>query len=171
MATTRILLPVEYATLPSANPAVRSTITSAAAATTNCPIVTYQQLAFNDTTDQHAMWLMRLPADWLSGATIIIKFSAAAVTGNVVMKAGLCPATDSSTDIDTSSVYTAGDLSSTTAVGATSGHVKEISWALTTTNVAVGRWLSIFLGRDADNGADTAVGNVNVTAVEFEYTS
>lgn len=170
MGTTRILLPVEYATLPASNPATRSTITSGGVATTNTPAVTYQQLAFNDTTDQTAQWTFRLPADYLSGGSIFIKFGAAANTGNVVMKAGQAASTDGSTAWP-NAVFAAGDLSATTAVPGTVGQTKELSWALTMTGVAANRLITLFLGRDADNAADTAVGNVNVIAVEFEYTS
>ncbi len=47
MATSRILLPLEIAVLPTTNPATLTKVTSGGAPPTNAPAVTYNVLAFN----------------------------------------------------------------------------------------------------------------------------
>lgn len=171
MATTRILLTPEDAVLPTANPAALTKTLSAGTPPANAPAITYNVLAFNDTTDQTCSWAFRLPSDYLSGGLIVVQWYAVAVAGNVVLKAGIAPVRLNNDDLDTTLAYNGPNLSGTVAVPGTSGRLLETSWALTMTNVAPGLPVSIFLGRDADNAADTAVGNLNVFTVEFEYTS
>lgn len=170
MSTTRILLTLEDAVLPSANPAVLTKITSSATATTNTPKPTYNQLQFDQSTDQSAIWTLRLPSDWVSGMSLFVKLGCAVNAGNVVMDGGIAPNTDSSTNT-TAGVFTACDVSATTAVPGTVGQVLELSWSLTTTGVAAGRLISVFLGRRASIAADTAAGTAYVLAAELEYTS
>ncbi len=146
-------------------------ITSAAAATTNCPVLTYNTLVFDNTNDLSACWGFRMPTNWLSGFTVVTKFTSSATSGNIVLKGGLSIATDSSTDIDTNGVYLAADLSAVTSVLGTAGQSKELSWALTTTGLAAGKWVSLFIGRDQDNASDTASGNVSLISASFQYTS
>lgn len=169
--TSRILLAVEDATLPTSNPAGGPTkITSSGGAVANGPVVTYQILTFNDTTDQHAMWAFRLPDDYLSGGTVTILWGHAANTGNVIWKAGAELIVPAGVVVSASS-YNAADVAAAVAVPATIGQEKETSIALTMTGALAGAWCSVFVGRDADAGGDTATGNANLLAVQFSYTS
>lgn len=171
MATSRIVLPVEIAELPAANPAVLSAVqSSSAVATTNTPKPTWKRLEFDQTTDQTAIWNLRLPSDWLSGLTVTLKWAAAVNAGNVVWKGGVAPCIDGTTS-QIAGTFVAGDLSATVAVPATIGLTKETGWALTTTGLTAGQFISVFVGRDADNGSDTAAGLAYGLAVELSYTS
>ncbi len=175
MATSRIILPVAPSggavVLPTSNPAVVSSLqASTASVTTNTPAVSWYRLEFDQSTDQTAAWNFRVPSDWLSGMTIVIKWAAAVASGNVVWKAGLSIDTDGSTD-HRARTYVAGDLSSVVAAPTTLGQTKETSWALTTTGLTAGMLVSIFLGRDADNGSDTTAGTSYVLAAELNYSS
>jgi hypothetical protein len=173
MATSRILLPVKDADLPTSNPAVRPAppgITSSAVATANTPKPTYQQLQYNQSTDQFAMWTFRMPADYQSGGLVVVKLGAAVNAGNVVMSGGIDPSVDGST-LFPASVFNACDVSVATAVPASIGQTLDLSWALTMTQVQGSRLCTVFIGRRASIAGDTAAGDAYVLAAGFEYTS
>jgi hypothetical protein len=171
MATTRILLPLEEAVLPTANPAVLTKVTGTGTPPANAPAVTANKLTFDQATDQSAMWAFRLPADYLSGGLVVIKWSADVNAGNAVWKAGIAALIDGTTNLLSGAAYNAADVSATVAVPGTVGLTTETSWALTTTGVAGARWVSVFIGRRASIAADTAAGTSNIWAAGFEYTS
>lgn len=172
MSTTRILLDPTTAILPTSNPATLSSVTtSGGTPPSNAPAVSYKILQFNDSTDQTAIWNFPILADYVSGGTVAVQWYAAATTGAVIWKAGICPVTLNSVDLDTSSAYNAADLSATVTVPGTSGKVLETSWALTVTNVTAGVPVSLFIGRRAAAAGDTAVGNANLFTARLEYTS
>lgn len=171
MATTRILLPLEEAVLPTSNPATLTKVTSSGTPPSNAPATTFNKLVFDQTTDQTAVWNFRLPSDYLSGGSVFVKWYADVNTGAIIWKAGIGPATDNSTNMVSAIVYNAADLSATVTVPGTVGLTAETSWGLTVTNVAASRFVSIFIGRRAGAAGDTASGNGNIIAAEFEYTS
>lgn len=171
MATQRILLAIKDADLPTSNPAVRpAAITSSATATANTPKPTYTQLQYNKDTDQFAEWTFRMPVDYLSNGLVVVKLASAVNSGNVVMSGGIAPSVDGSTLVP-AGVFNACDVSATTAVPGSIGQTLELSWALTMTNVLGGRLCTVFIGRRASIGADTAAGDAYVLAAGFEYTA
>lgn len=167
MATGRIILPIETAVLPSTRPATKATVTSSGSATSNTPKVTYQKLTYSSTADQAAMWNFRLPSDYSTGGTVSLRWTGAAVTGNIVWKAGLAVGT-SSGDFDTS-VYLAADNAAAVAVPTTAGVLKQTSIGLTHTGAVAGAMVSLFVGRDADNGSDTSTGGLVLVSAAFTY--
>lgn len=170
MATTRIWLAPGDATLPSANPATLATVTSSATATTNTPKPTFKHLVFDQSTDQHAMWSLPVLDDYLSGPTVKVFWGAAPTSGNVIWLAGLMAGVASSTDLD-ASTFLAADAASAVAVPSTSEQFKTTSIACTATGVAAGGFISVFVGRDADAGGDTAAGDAYLVGAVLSYTS
>lgn len=175
MATSRIVLPIPGGVWPdgtTGNVAMRpEKIKSAGTAPTNGPSVFYVHLLADQSTDQHWMWTFVLPGDWVSGGTLRFKWGAKVTTGNVIWKAAQSSATDSSTDMDTSSVFDTVVTTAATAVPGTVGQVKELTLTLTGTGMAANREMIVMIGRDADNASDTAAGDATLDSLIFEYTS
>lgn len=177
MATSTILLPLQGATLPddsdSSNrgPAPRREVSSGAAPA-NAPKLVQFMWAFDASTDEAIMWGFLLPADYVSGGTLRLKYKmASATSGNVVWKAAIAGCVDSSTD-DDAAAFNAVTTASVSAVPGTQGQVKEVTIALgTLTNVAASRKVVVLLGRDANNASDTASGDAYLCAANFEYVS
>lgn len=170
MSTTRILLECEAAVLPTTAPATLTKVESSGAAPTNGIKVDYNKLVFLNGANKGANWNFRLPSDYVSGGSVFIKWYADATTGKVVWMGGIAPIIDSTTNV-TSVSYNAADLATAVTVPGTSGLVLETSWALTVTNLAAGRFCSLFIGRQGTNASDTSANNANIIAAEFEYTS
>lgn len=170
MSTSRVLLIPEDAVLPTANPATLTKVTSSGGPVANGPFVTYNVLAFDQTTDQHAMWNFRVPDDYLSGGTLTLLWGAAVNTGNVIWLAG-AELMDPNSTVTSSSVYNAADSAGAIGTPATVGQFKETGIALTMTGASPGDLISVFVGRDAGAGGDTAAGNANLLAAQFSYTS
>lgn len=126
-------------------------------------------MELDQSTDQTFFYTWRVPSNWLSGLTVVVKQGSAVTSGNVVLKAGLAIDTDGTTDW-TALTYLAADLSAVVAVPASAGRTKETSWALTTTGLTAGMLTSFFVGRDADNGSDTAAGTSYIYTVELDWT-
>ena len=172
MGTSRILLDLESATLPTANPATLTKVTSSGTPPTNAPVLTYNGLDYSDSTDQAAMWNLRLPDDYLSGGTLTFLWShTAATSGSVIWKAGAELVVASAGGVDAAS-YNAADAAAAVTVPGTVGQFKETSIALTMTGAVAGAFCGVFLGRDADAGGDTATGGVGrILAVQLAYTA
>jgi hypothetical protein len=143
---------------------------SAAAQGTNSPKATQLKLLFDASTDEHWLFSLLIPADYASGGTLrgTIKFTSA-TSGVAIMKAAQVTSVDSSTDDDALAFGTADVSASITAPG-TQGQTIGFTVALTTTNMAASRKSVIFIGRDADNASDTAAGDVELLALNLEYT-
>ena len=170
MATTRILLPIESKVLPTTAPATLTQVESSGAAPSNGIKVDYNKLVYATGANKGANWNLRIPSDYVSGGSLFLKWYSDGTSGKVQWMGGIAPITDNSTNVTTVS-YTAADLATATTVPGTSGLVLETSFALTVTNVAAGRFCSIFVGRQGTNGNDTSANNANLIFAELEYTS
>ena len=144
---------------------------SAAAQTANTPKATQLKLLFDGATDEHWTFSFELPSDYASGGTLrgVVKFTTA-VSGTAIMKAGQVSTINSSTD-DDALVYAAADLSASITAPATQGQTVEFTITLTTTNMAVNRKIAMFIGRDPDNASDTITTDLELLAINFEYTT
>lgn len=153
------------------NTAALSYEVSGAAQTANTPKVTQLKLLFDGATDEHWLFSLLLPGDYASGGTLRgkVKFTSA-VTGNAIMKASQKATIDSSTD-DDALAFVAAVLSAAIAAPATQGQVVEFTVALTTTDMAANRKCVIFIGRDPDNASDTITTDLELLALNFEYTT
>ena len=175
MATGYIILPASGGVAPSGLTnniaAEQINVDSSGAATAAYPKVRYTELNFDQTTDEHWLYPILLPANYASGGLVRLKWGAKVTSGNVIWKAGIMPAVDNSTDVD-ASVFNAGDLSSALAVPTVVGRIAAATTiALTMTGAAANQFIVIFIGRDADNASDTAAGDATVYVASFEYTT
>lgn len=169
MATGRILLPCPGGISPGGGVAAGWQKVRSSGTVTNGPAASTARCFFDQSTDWHWLWSIVLPGDYVSGGTLRIKWGADVTSGNAILKAALGAVVDSSTDTDTFSLNTV-STSSAIAVPGTSGHVKETTLAPSATSLAANQLTVVMLGRDADNGSDTAAGNVWIAGALFEYT-
>lgn len=173
MAVGNLLLPIGAAILPdgsasNAAPAIQRVKSSAAA-----PTPYFLQAAFDASTDEMLFWSLRMPDDYASAPVLKVQYKmASATSGNLILDAYVMAVTDGdATDVDANDFATV-NTSATTAVPGTAGHLDEISITLTNADsVAAGDFVVVRLGRDADNGSDTATGDCEVVAVTLAYTT
>jgi hypothetical protein len=152
------------------NPATPELVVSSGTQTTNTPKSSYLTWLFDQSTDEHLLFHGPLPADWSSGATVNIYYTAKATSGDVIWKAGMTALTASTDDLD-AAVFIAGDLATANTVPGTQGHFKKVTIALTATGLAAGDYVTLFVGRDADNVADTLAADAVLVGVELAYTA
>jgi hypothetical protein len=175
VATSRLPLAVPGNVAPDGSgtgniPAAPEKVVSTGTQTTNTPKLSYVQLLFDQSTDEHWMWAFPLPGDYVSGGTVRLLWGAKVTTGNVIWKAGINSTDLSSEDMD-AAVFVAADAAAASAVPGTVGHVKETTIALTVTGLTATEPVVVFVGRDADAGGDTAAGDAALVGLTFEYTS
>ena len=173
MATGTVLLPIPGAVLTdnsasNAAPALQRVKSSAAA-----PSLHFLQLAFDAATDEMCYWAFRMPDDYASAPVLKVQYKmASATSGNVVIEGRIAAVSDGDAqDVDAKALGTT-NASSATAVPGTAGHIDEISLSLANADsLAAGDFTVVYLGRDANNGSDTATGDMEVIAVSLEYTT
>jgi len=175
MATGHIILfPGGFATDSSGsgnNAGTPQFTVSSGTQTSNTPKAGFLSIALDSATDEHWLFQFPLPSDYSSGGTLRGKLRCGATSGNVIMKAGAVPITDSSIDIDVA-VFNAADVSSAIAAPGTIGQPIEFTIALTTTNFGANKLVLAFCGRDADNSSDTMNSNdAEILSLVFEYTT
>ncbi len=127
-------------------------------------------LEFSDSVDQNAYWSFPLPQGATGPYSLVVLYRmGTATTGNVVLQAAVEAVTpaDVLNTITTSSFDTV-NTSSTTAVPAAAGTLGSITISLTSMDSAeAGDRVRIRLNRDADNGADTASGFLEVLCADL----
>ena len=168
-----VILPIGGAVLPdgstnNAAPALQRVKSSASA-----PAPHFLQLAFDASTDEMCYWTFRMPDDYGSAPVLKVQYKmASATSGNVVISGRIAAVSDGdSTDVDAKALGT-DNTSSATAVPGTAGYLDEISLSLANADsVAAGDLCIVRLARDADNGSDTAAGDMEVVAVSLTYTA
>ena len=150
------------------NTAALSYVVSTGTQTTNTPKVTFLELLFDATTDEHWLFSFYMPGDYASGGTLRGAIKSATVSaGNAIMKGGISPQTGAVND----DIFNAVDLSAAIALPATAEQEIEFTITLTMTGVGANEHVVIFIGRDPDNASDTATGDVKLVALNFEYTT
>lgn len=145
------------------------------------PATNFPQIG-QDATTRHVFWALDAATDetvYLCGTapqgltgtlTLLVECrTASATTGNVVLRASVEAITPGDAlDTDTTTSFDTINTSSATAVAGTAGHIFEVSITLTNADsIAVGDMFRIEFGRDADNGSDTATGDLHVLRVEL----
>lgn len=168
-----IILPIGAAILPdgstsNAAPQFARVKSSAAA-----PSLHFLKLLFDATTDEMCYWSFRLPTDYNSSPVLKVQYSmASATTGSVRIEGRIAAITPGdATDVDAKALGTTNSAGDT--VPGTAGYLKEISLSLTNNDsLAGGDWVVVMFRRDADGttGTDDATGDMELSAVSFEYT-
>jgi len=171
MATTRIYLWPGDETDTSAPPAAWASDTSAGSPPTNGLAVPQRFRGFDAASDEAIALAVPLASNYSSGGAVSFRFaSAAATSGNCVWKYAYVLERPGTTDWD-GVVY--GTVStSTVATNGTAGVAATVSLTLGVVSAVAGDVLHVFLGRDADNGSDTLVGDAELRApILVTYTS
>jgi hypothetical protein len=161
-------LRIEAATLPdgTTGSATAELVREAAAASGNMPGPTKTMARFDKDVDEHLMWSFMLPSDYASGGTVRLKWKVqSTATGNVIWKAGIAISTDGSVEVSVATVT----LAAASAATGTPHVVIEVTLALTMTGAAANRYAQVFIGRDADNAADTLAVDACLLGARFEY--
>ena len=153
------------------NTAALSYEVSTGTQTTNTPKSTGLKLLFDGTTDEHWLFSFLIPGDYSSGGTLrgTVKFTSA-TSGTAIMKGGQGTSVDSSTD-DDALVFAAADVSASISAPGTQGQTIGFTIALTATSMAANRKIVVFIGRDPDNASDTITTDLELLALNFEYTA
>lgn len=163
MATGTILLPVQAAKLPSANPARID------GSTVNW------KLLFDAATSQSAWWQFRLPVNYASSPVLKLQFSPQTTQSGTlaaVFRAyaeGVAPGSDIATD----SYGAANSATSTLSNNQAAGILTELSIPLSTIggSFTPGNFVKVKVDRDAANGSDTATGDMALVNASLEYTT
>ena len=133
----------------------------------------FLQATLDASTDEFLFWSFRMPVDYSSGLTLKAPYKmASATSGNVLLQAYVAAVSDGDLqDIDAKAFATV-NLSAAKAVPGTAGYPDEIVLALTNDDgVVAGDWVCVEVGRDADNGSDTATGDMELLDCALEYTA
>ena len=126
---------------------------------------------FDADADEKLNWTFRLPQDYASGGTAQIQFKMASAVADEVVWSGRVYAVTpgDAEDVDTAGFGAA--VTDTETVPGTAGHLDEASIALNMDGAAAGDLVQLELMRDADNGADNAVGDAELVNLSLEYTT
>ena len=160
MATGTVILPVLGAIVDATNPP--------GIAFTNAR----PKLLFNDSTDEFVYWTFRMPTNYGSAPVLKTFYSMAGANESkaIVFACEVMAVSDGdAVDMDADS-YDAAN-SATKACPDAAGAPDEVSVTLTNADsVAAGDFVALKGYRDADNGSDTASGDMEVWAASLEYT-
>lgn len=178
MTTQSILLPATafYETDGSGTinaPANRAMRQSTATQTADTSKLRWPVWEFPKTSniDTHIQASFPWPSDWVSGFTVRLRVAADVATGDIVWKFALRPVLLNTTDLD-NVAFLASANSTAIPVPATIGVYKDVTVSgVTTTGLTAGCEMVIQVGRNADNGGDTAAGIAVLKSAVIEYES
>lgn len=166
MPTARIYQSFGAETDPASNaPATVTSTASSASAPTNGQQLRFRSRDFDQSTDEGLFLYFWLPSNYSSGGTLNIEWLTTVTSGNVVWKHGYVvvhPSSEGSpVDLDAAAIGTV-TAASASAVPGTAGQVKQTSLDLAVSGAHASDLLVVYLGRDADNGSDTAAADVKL---------
>jgi hypothetical protein len=131
---------------------------------------TNTRLLFDAATDQSATWQMVVPQDYGTTLKIRLVYSlASATSGDVVWNVSVMAVTPGdAADVNTESFDTVN--AATETVPATAGYLDTAAITLSNADsAAAGDYLKVKISRDADNGSDTAAGDVELVGIILEW--
>ena len=159
MATATVMLPVAGAALDQSNP----------------PALEYEnsrpQLRFDADTDEICYFVFRMPPSYLGSPILHAQYKMkSATSGNVVLGCEVMAVTpNASEDVDSDSYDTINTVTDT--VPGSAGDLAEASITIANDDSMAGSdYVAIKIRRDADNGADDATGDLELTNLSLEYT-
>jgi hypothetical protein len=127
-------------------------------------------LAFDAATDETVYWTGIAPQGLTGTVTVVITYMmASATSNNIIMQAALEAVSDGdATDLDAGTSFDTANSSSAVTVPGTAGYIDQVSVTLTNADsIAAGDYFRLSINRDADNGSDTATGDLYVLTVEL----
>lgn len=127
-------------------------------------------LAFDDTTDEGAMWGFRMPRGFGVTATLVgsYKMASANTAKDVILVAELAGVSDGDSSHSAKVFDSANSL--TERVPDTADESDEFSITLTNfDSIVADDWIGLVLYRDADNGSDNAAGDFQLTSLAVNF--
>lgn len=162
MGTARFYSRFGDETDPASNaPAATAAEASGASAPSNGHQLRRNIRGFDASTDEAVFIAYVLPPNYVSGGTLVFRWSANATSGNVIWKTGYALSTNGTTDFDGLAIGTVTPASAQ-AASATAGVEVSKSITLGITGAVAGQTLWVYLGRDADNASDTMTGDAEL---------
>jgi len=120
----------------------------------------------DDSSDEGLQWQVVVPALYGTGGTLQVKYyKSSGTTGAVVFAAQIAAVSDD--EIITSKAYDSVNTVTDT-VPSTAGYVTTAEITLTNRDsMAAGDLVNVYLYRDANNGSDTTIGDVNIVSARI----
>lgn len=146
--------------------AARDYLTSSGAA----PKPLWPVLRFDGATDEGRVWAFKIPRDF-GGSPVIVAnahMSAATTDDDVVFYARVACIGSTDSNIEAKVFAAANTATVASPTAADEGFTVSVPIA-TADGMSAGDFCILLLARDADNGADTATGDVIVSSVELQY--
>lgn len=157
MATRAVLLP-EAAHYPSSNFPQLTQINQRPA------------LAFDAATDETAYWTLIAPQGLTGTQMLVVTYAmASATSGEVILAAAVEAVSDGdTTDLDATTSFDTANTATAATVPGTAGYIDQVSITLTNADgMAAADYVRLAISRDADNGSDTAAGDLYLLAAEW----
>lgn len=173
MATGYIPLDLGAAILPDNSTDNAPAGIAVAKSSAGAPSPFFTQAIFDAGTQEWVWWSFQMPGDYASAPVLELIFKmASATSGNVIFAAIIAAQTGGdSADVDAIAGDTV-NTSSGVAVAGTAGHITRTTLALTNADsLAANDFVIVGVSRDADNGSDTATGDLELVAATLSYTT
>lgn len=176
MATGTIELPPGAAVLPDGSSGNAAPAVTRRQGTESNPKKHYLTLDFDASTDEHAWFAFRMPADYASGGTVKIQWLSSATTATTVrwgVRIGAITPADADTPAEhaEATATTGGSSNNTTEAG----RLTELSLDCSSNmdSAAAGDLVFILIYRDADgtSGTDDLAVDASLVMAAFEYTT
>lgn len=170
MTTGYVSLPIPggMAPLGTEAPCGWAPITSSGGAVTNGASMRHMRALFDQSIDEHWLWPLVLPGDFVSFSALRLKYGSLVTSGAVVWKGSLIGVVDGTDDTDTLVMGAVATTAGLTVPG-TSGFLADTTVVPTATGLAANRLTVVMIGRDANNGSDTAAGDCFLAGALLEY--
>lgn len=172
MTVGTIILTPGAATLPDGTTSNLAPGMSVTKSSATAPGVYTLKLLYDASSEEWAVWQLRMPDDYASGLVAKLQWLAASATsGSVVWDVRVSATTPADTqDVDAQDFGSAN--TATTTVPGTAGHLAETAITLTNADsLAAGDFVVLRVARAAADGSDTATGDAELLAVSLSYTT
>jgi hypothetical protein len=122
-------------------------------------------------TVESAWWTFRLPANYASGGTLILQWTANATSNAVKWQAQLGAITPADADTPLEHALAAAATVTTNVNTTEARRLTESSITLTTDSMAAGDLVELVVYRDPADGSDTATVDAELIVATLEYTT
>ena len=130
-----------------------------------------RRILFDASTDEAAVFQLKLPPNWSAHGTLGIDYTMASATSGTVEFEGDCMCVTPGDSAVLATASFAGVAVASGTVPGTAGHMAHLDITITDDSCAAGDLMYIYLSTDANDGTnDTATGDREVVGVEYKYT-
>jgi hypothetical protein len=172
VATGTINLTPQSATLPDGSASNIPPAATRVKGLETAPAKFFSALSFDATTEQHAWWSFRMPANYASAPIVKVHWYANATTGAVIWAARIAAITVGTDAVTALAKTMATATTATTTTDATANEPVETSITLANLDsAAAGDWVFVNVYRDADAGGDTLSVAALIGTASIDYTT